>query len=83
MSHNTKPAPNLPTAALTWGYNNRVGLGLGHTARVSTPIPVRRLPADTVDVQGGISLAVALTAEGALHAWAPNQYSQLDNSITR
>ena len=82
MSHDTTIThPARPTPAFVWGYNNRAGLGLGHTARVPRPTTAW-LPADTVDVQGGINFTVALTADGALYAWGGNQYGQLGDSST-
>ena len=82
MSHDTSTThPARPTPAFVWGYNNRAGLGLGHTARVPRPTPAAR-PADTVDVQGGINFTVALTADGALYAWGGNQYGQLGDGST-
>ena len=81
MSHDTTTPPARPTPAFVWGYNNRAGLGLGHTARVLQPTAAR-LPAGTVDVQGGINFTVALTADGALYAWGGNQYGQLGDGST-
>ncbi|HXP56565.1 MAG TPA: hypothetical protein VN847_16480 [Streptosporangiaceae bacterium] len=59
-----------------WGYNNYAGLGLGHTARVLSPTPVR-LPEKTIDVQGGTDFSVALTKSGAVFAWGGNRWGQL------
>jgi alpha-tubulin suppressor-like RCC1 family protein len=81
MSHDTTTHPARPTPAFVWGYNNRAGLGLGHTARVPRPTSAA-LPANTVGVQGGINFTVALTADGALYAWGGNQYGQLGDGST-
>lgn len=62
--------------AYVWGYNNRAGLGLGHTARVSTPTRAE-LPEGTVEVQGGIGFTVVRTEQGRLFGWGGNQYGQL------
>lgn len=81
------PAPSETAAtprgvpAYAWGYNVRAGLGLGHTARVLTPTPLR-LPKGTVDVQGGVNFSIALTRGGKLYAWGGNQYGQLGDGTT-
>lgn len=62
--------------AYAWGYNARAGLGLGHTAQVLSPTPTR-LPAGTIDVQGGLNFSVALTRTGRVYAWGGNQHGQL------
>ncbi len=81
MPPETIAAPLRTTPAFVWGYNNRAGLGLGHTAQVPRPVPAM-LPAGTVDVQGGINFTVALTAAGRLYAWGGNQYGQLGDGTT-
>ena len=76
MSPDGKPAPKPPLTSFGWGYNNYAGLGLGHTARVLSPTPVR-LPEKTIDVQGGTDFSVALTKSGAVFAWGGNRWGQL------
>lgn len=68
--------------AYSWGYNARAGLGLGHTAPVTTPVALQ-LPEGTVDVQGGLNFTVALTLKGAVYAWGGNQYGQLGDGTTQ
>jgi alpha-tubulin suppressor-like RCC1 family protein len=81
MPPETVASPPRTTPAFVWGYNNRGGLGLGHTAQVPRPVAAM-LPAGTVDVQGGINFTVALTAAGRLYAWGGNQYGQLGDGTT-
>ena len=64
MPPETIAGPPRTTPAFVWGYNNRGGLGLGHTAQVRRPVATM-LPAGTVDVQGGINFTVALTESRA------------------
>jgi alpha-tubulin suppressor-like RCC1 family protein len=77
----TTTGPPRTTPAFVWGYNNRGGLGLRHTARIRSPAPVG-LPEGTVDVQGGVNFTVALTSAGGLYAWGGNQYGQLGDGTT-
>lgn len=81
MPPGTIASPPRTTPAFVWGYNNRGGLGLGHTARVHQPVAAM-LPTGTVDVQGGVNFTVALTAAGRLCAWGGNQYGQLGDGTT-
>jgi alpha-tubulin suppressor-like RCC1 family protein len=82
MPADTKPAPKPPLTSFGWGYNNYAGLGLGHTARVLSPTPVR-LPEKTIDVQGGTDFSVALTSSGAVFAWGGNRWGQLGDGTTQ
>ena len=81
MPPETIAGPPRTTPAFVWGYNNRGGLGLGHTAQVRRPVATM-LPTGTVDVQGGINFTVALTESGRLYAWGGNQYGQLGDGTT-
>jgi alpha-tubulin suppressor-like RCC1 family protein len=81
MPLETIDSPPRTTPAFVWGYNNRAGLGLRHAAQVRRPVATM-LPADTVDVQGGVNFTVALTAAGRLYAWGGNQYGQLGDGTT-
>jgi Regulator of chromosome condensation (RCC1) repeat len=81
MQSGTIASPPRTTPAFVWGYNNRGGLGLGHTARVRRPVATM-LPAGTVDVQGGVNFTVGLTEAGLLYAWGGNQYGQLGDGTT-
>ena len=65
-----------------WGYNNYAGLGLGHTARVLSPSPLR-LPDGTTDVQGGTDFSVALTSAGQVLAWGGNRWGQIGDGTTQ
>jgi alpha-tubulin suppressor-like RCC1 family protein len=67
--------------AFVWGYNNTGGLGLGHTARVHGPTPVR-LPRGVVDVQGGADFTVALTEAGEVWTWGGNAHGELGDGTT-
>lgn len=76
-----RPGARTTTPTLAWGYNNRGGLGLGHTARALQPLPAA-LPADVVDVQGGTEFTVALTRSGEVYAWGGNDFGQLGDGST-
>jgi alpha-tubulin suppressor-like RCC1 family protein len=76
MSH---PVTRVP--AYVWGNNTSGGLGLGHTARVSDPVPTT-LPEGTVDVRGGVDFTVARTASGTVYAWGGNESGQLGDGTT-
>jgi alpha-tubulin suppressor-like RCC1 family protein len=76
--HAAGPAPG---AGYAWGYNNAGGLGIGSVARALRPVAVR-LPAGTVDVQGGTDFSVALTATGRVWTWGGNRYGQLGDGTT-
>jgi alpha-tubulin suppressor-like RCC1 family protein len=73
--------PQRTTPAFVWGYNNRAGLGLGHTARVFSPARTT-LPEGTTSVQGGVNFTVALTSAGGLYSWGGNQHGQLGDGTT-
>ena len=70
------PPGGPPAAGYAWGYNNAGGLGIGGVARALRPVAVR-LPAGTVDVQGGTDFTVALTSTGQVWTWGGNRYGQL------
>lgn len=73
--------PKRGEPAFGWGYNARGGLGLGHTAQVLSPAPTH-LPKGTADVQGGLTLTVALTDKGEVFTWGGNQHGQLGVGTT-
>jgi alpha-tubulin suppressor-like RCC1 family protein len=77
-----KPQVRASASLFGWGYNNYAGLGLGHTARVLAPTPVR-LPEGTADVQGGTDFSVALTSSGQVLAWGGNRWGQLGDGTTQ
>jgi len=62
--------------AFVWGYNNNGGLGLGHAARIHLPTPTQ-LPANTIDVHGGVDFSLALTSSGDVYAWGSNEFGQV------
>jgi len=75
------PAGRASAAGYAWGYNNAGGLGIGSVARALRPVIVR-LPAGTVDVQGGTDFTVALTDTGQVWTWGGNRYGQLGDNTT-
>ncbi len=78
-THKARPSG---TPAYAWGYNNSGALGVGHSARAFEPVPAR-LPAGTVDVQGGVEFSVARTSSGILYVAGGNTYGQLGDGTTR
>jgi alpha-tubulin suppressor-like RCC1 family protein len=82
MPPDGKPALKPSLTSFGWGYNNYAGLGLGHTARVLAPTPVR-LPEGTTDVQGGTDFSVALTSSGQVFTWGGNRWGQLGDGTTQ
>lgn len=80
-SRDTADRQQAGPPAFVWGYNARAGLGLGHTAEATTPMPLR-LPDGTVEVQGGLTFTVARTRRGDLYAWGGNQHGQLGDGTT-
>ena len=81
MTEDLRPAGRVPAAGFAWGYNNAGGLGIGSVARALHPVAVR-LPAGTVDVQGGTDFTVALTDTGQVWTWGGNRYGQLGDDTT-
>jgi alpha-tubulin suppressor-like RCC1 family protein len=76
VTEDLRPAGLASTAGFAWGYNNSGGLGIGSVARALHPVAVR-LPAGTIDVQGGTDFTIALTESGQVWTWGGNRYGQL------
>jgi alpha-tubulin suppressor-like RCC1 family protein len=76
VTEDLRPAGLASAAGFAWGYNNAGGLGTGSVARALHPVAVK-LPAGTVDVQGGTDFTVALTDTGQVWTWGGNRYGQL------
>lgn len=57
---------------LLQGADNGDGTFTPNTADVKVPVELTSLPENVVDVQGGARWAVALTKDGDVFAWGPN-----------
>jgi uncharacterized protein (TIGR03118 family) len=57
---------------LLQGTDNSDGTFTPATANVLAPVELTALPDSVVDVKGGARWAVALTADGDVYAWGPN-----------
>ena len=86
MSHDTTTPPARPTPAFVWGYNNRAGLGLGHTdhrgqigngSTSDQHTPVVVLGPGIASVGAGNAISAAVTDKGGLQAWGRNSFGQL------
>ena len=69
-----RPGGSVP--AHVWGYDGGGALGIGTVARALRPVATR-LPAATIDVQGGTNSPVALTSTGQVWTWGGNDHGQL------
>jgi alpha-tubulin suppressor-like RCC1 family protein len=64
-------------AALCWGENQQLGIGVGDTNKRSTPTPIPGLGSGVASVSVGGSHACALTTRGAVKCWGNAGYYHL------
>jgi alpha-tubulin suppressor-like RCC1 family protein len=59
-----------------WGENAAHELGDGTADDRGSPVPVRDLPGDAIDVSAGYAHTCALLREGAIACWGSNEHGQ-------